>query len=220
MNISLPILQFSLLVIMAIYLFELGLVVLLRPISIINSSWLTFAGLPLPIVNLLPFVINDTSDGMVFSQDLGMWILFVFVLTLIMVFVFYRQNYVVIGLKQTEVEAFFMEWLRSQTYMVSSRIGDKRYGQRTVKNVKIITVRIYNTDEEIWMKGLWGEVGIYADSAQGRGLVKEFCLALRKYPIQYVFKHHATAILYPLIGVGLLVFGWIEYIKPLFGLVD
>ena len=103
MNISLPILQFGLLVIMAIFLFELGLVVLLRPVSIINSRWLTFTGLPLPIVNLLPIVIKDAQHGMMFSQDFGMWILFVFVLTLIMVFAFYRQSYVVIGLTQTEV---------------------------------------------------------------------------------------------------------------------
>ena len=113
-----------------------------------------------------------------------------------------------------------MEWLRSQSYLVSSRIGEKKLRQRPVKKVQIITVRMDNTDEEIWIKGLWGEVGIYVDSAQGRDLVKEFFQALRKYPIQYVFKQHATAILYPLIGVGLLVFGWIEFIKPFFVLVD
>ena len=166
------------------------------------------------MIGMLPWVVVDGPNGIAFYGEWGTWLFLCFILALNVYIFISQRGYSITGFTKEEIETFLVEWLRAQSYFVSSRIGEKKLRQRTVKQATIISVRMYDTDEEIWMTGRKREVSIFADSARGKDLVNQFFSALRNRSIQYIFKYHASGIIYLVIGVGALVFGWVKYLRP------
>lgn len=192
-----------------------------QSIPIMNDSSQVIPILLFIMAGMLPWVLVETSDGIGFSQVWGDWLFFIIIQGINGYSVISSpQGFSVSGLTKEEIETKYMEWFGRQSYFVSSRIGNKKYRWREIKDVTIIAVGTYNTKEEIWLMGRKRNVAIYVDSARGRDYVKQFLRALRKEPIEYVFKYHASGLIYFGIAAGLLIFGWIKYIKPLLVLVD
>lgn len=186
-----------------------------------NHTWNPVALLILALAGTLSWVLVETPDGIMLSQVIEDWFFFIILLGINGYSVISSpRGFEVSGLTKEEFETKYMEWFRRQSYFVSSRIGNKKYRWREIKDVTIIAVGTNNTNEEIWLMGRKRNVNIFVNSARGRGYLKQFLRALRSEPVEYVFKHHASGLIYLVIAAGLLTFGWIKYIKPLLALVE
>ena len=220
MVMTLQILQVSLFAIPVIVLIALGLVILLRPVAVINRRWLLLTFLPLLVANLLAIVMNDTENGIAPLPDWQFWAFVAVDLALAAGISLWLRGVAVYGLPLTTVEMLCRDALLAQGVEVSPRIGEKRTLLTTEKQATIFTVVIDGKEEEIWLNSHAGEVVIRADTARGRALVKQVLPVLHKHEAQYAFQYHAMGILYLVLAVVLLVFGWIYFFEPRFVVVE
>jgi len=214
MVLTLQILQVSLFALPAVVLIVLGLVILLRPVSVINRHWLLLTIFPLLVANLLAIAMNDTENGIAILPDWRFWAIVAVDLALAVGISFWLRGIAVYGMPLTAVEALCRDALQSQGYEVSPRIGEKRTLLTTENPATIFALKIEGLDEEIWLTSRAGEVILRADSRRGRTLVKKILPELRKQKVPYAFQYHAMGILYLVLAVVLLVFGWIYFFEP------
>ncbi|MBG0770934.1 MAG: hypothetical protein H0S82_04460 [Anaerolineaceae bacterium] len=211
---TLQILQVSLFAIPVTVLIVLGLVILLRPVAVINRRWLLLTFLPLLAANLLAIVTNDTANGVATLPDWRFWANVTVDLALAAGISFWLRGFAVYGLPLTTVETLCRDALIAQGIEVSVRIGEKRTLLTTERQATIFSVNIEGKEEEIWLTSRTGEVVIQADSAQGKALAKQILPLLRNHQTPYAFQHHAVGILYLVLAVVLLVLGWIYFFEP------
>ena len=220
MILTLQILQVSLFAIPVLVLIVLGLVILLRPVAVINRRWLLLTFLPLLVANLLAIFTNDTANGIAVLPDWSFWANVAVDLALAAGISFWLRGVAVYGLPLTVVETLCRDALVGQGIEVSARIGEKRTLLTTERQATIFTVVVGGKEEEIWLTSRTGEVVIQADSAQGRALAKQVIPILRNHQAPYAFQHHAVGILYLVLAAVLLVFGWIYFFEPRLVIVE
>ena len=215
MILTLQILQVSLFTIPVIVLIVLGLVILLRPVAVINRQWLLLTFLPLLLANLLATVMGDTQNGIAVLPDWRFWAIVAVDLVLAVGIGIWLRGAALYGLPLTRAETLCRDALEAQGYSVSPRIGEKRTLLTTVPQATIFSVTIEDGEEDIWLTSRAGEVLVRTDSRRGMTLLRQKVLpALRNHQTPYVFQAHAMGILYLVLAVVLLVFGWIYFFEP------
>ena len=221
MIMTLQILQVSLFAIPVVVLTILGLVILLRPVVVLNRRWLLLTFLPLLLANLAAIVMNDTQNGIATLPDWRFWAIAVVDLALAGGSWVWLRGMALYGLPQTQTETLCKEALEAQSYSVAARVGEKRTLLTTVPQVTILTVTLEDgAQEEIWFTSRAGEVVLRADSRRGMALLRGLLPRLRAHQTAYVFQAHVVGILYLVLALVLLVFGWIYFFEPRLVLVE
>lgn len=214
MILTLQILQVSLFSIPIIVLIVLGLVILLRPVAVVDRRWLLLTFLPLLVANLLAAVMGDIQNDIVALLDWRFWAIVAVDAALVVGIGFWLRGIALYGLTLTTTESLCRTALQAAGYDVSVRIGEKRTLLTTERQATIFTVLIEDAEEEIWLTYRAGEVIIRTDSARGRALLKQILPTFQKHQAGYVFQYHAMGILYLVLAVVLLVLGWIYFFEP------
>ena len=221
MILTLQILQVSLFSVPVIVLIVLGLVILLRPVAVINRRWLLLTFLPLLVANLLAAVVGDTQNGIDLLSDWRFWAMVVVDAVLAVGIGFWLRGVALYGLSMATAEALCKEALEAQGYSVTARIGEKRTLLTTVPQATILAVTIEGREEEFWLIHRAGEVVARTDSRRGMSLLRRNVLPiLRSHQTPYVFQAHAMGVLYLVLAVMLLTFGWIYFFEPRLALVE
>jgi hypothetical protein len=221
MILTLKILQVSLFAVPVVALIVLGLVILLRPVAVINRRWLLLTFLPLLVANLLAAVVGDTQNGIALLPDWRFWAMVVVDVALAVGISIWLRGVALYGLPLATAEALCKEALEAQGYSVTARIDEKRTLLTTVPQATILTVTIEGREEEFWLTLRAGEVVVRTDSQRGMALLRQKVLpALRDHQTPYVFQAHAMGVLYLVLAVVLLTFGWIYFFEPRLVLVE
>jgi len=215
MILTLKILQVSLFAVPVIVLIVLGLVILLRPVAVINRRWLMLTFLPLLVANLLATVMGDMQNGIDLLPDWHFWAIVAVDATLAVGIGIWLRGVALYGLPLATAESLCREALETQGHSVTTRVDEKRTLLTTVPQATILTVTIEGREEEFWLTLRGGEVMIRMDSRRGMSLLKQKVLpALRGHQMPYDFQAHAMGALYLVLAVMLLTFGWIYFFEP------
>jgi len=221
MVMTLQILQVSLFSIPILVLVILGLVILLRPVAVINRRWMLLTFLPLLLANLLAVVMGDTQNEIAILLDWRFWAIVAVDMVLAVGISIWLRGVALYGLELTRAKKLCREAIEAKGYTVSPKTGKKQSLLNTVPQASILSVTIEGREEDIWLTSRAGEVVIRADSRRGMSLLKQDVLpALRKVQTPYMFQAHAMGVLYLVLAVVLLVFGWIYFFEPRLLLVE
>ena len=221
MVMTLQILQVSLFSIPILVLVILGLVILLRPVAVINRRWMLLTFLPLLLANLLAVVMGDTQNEIAILLDWRFWAIVAVDMVLAVGISIWLRGVALYGLELTRAKKLCREAIEAKGYTVSPKTGEKQSLLNTVPQASILSVTIEGREEDIWLTSRAGEVVIRADSRRGMSLLKQDVLpALRKVQTPYMFQAHAMGVLYLVLAVVLLVFGWIYFFEPRLLLVE
>lgn len=217
---TIQILQLILFIIPGIVLIALGVVILVKPVSVIDRRWYWAVFLPLLLANPLALIENSPiwpgigpinwRVGLILAADiiLVIWIILTF------------RGYMVFGVNAEGTLSTLEETLQSMDYDVETRMGEKRVLWGRAWEARILDVSWSGQTTEIWITERFNDVVIHTDSAAGRSLLKEALPSLREVENAYVFKDHAMGILYIVLAVVFAVLGWIFFFEPRLILID
>jgi hypothetical protein len=220
MTITLQIVQVSLFAIPILVLVALGWMILRLPVTVMNRRWLLMTFVPLLLANLAAIVMNDSQNAIQVLADGRFWLIAAVDVALTVGIYLWLRGYSVYGLTLTQAETACREALEAQGLDVSVRVGEKRALLVTAPQATIFTVTLADGEEELWLTARAGEVVLRADSQCGMALLKDLLPSLRAYPAEYHFKAHSMGVLYLVLAVVLLVFGWIYFFEPRLILVE
>lgn len=207
-------------IIPGIVLIALGVVILVKPVSVIDRRWYWAVFLPLLLANPLALIENSPiwpgigpinwRVGLILAADiiLVIWIILTF------------RGYMVFGVNAEGTLSTLEETLQSMDYDVETRMGEKRVLWGRAWEARILDVFWSGQTTEIWITERFNDVVIHTDSAAGRSLLKEVLSSLREVENPYVFKDHAMGILYIVLAVVFAVLGWIFFFEPRLILID
>jgi len=220
MIMTLQILQVSLFAIPVIALAAFGLVILLRPSAVLNRRWLLLTFLPLLLANLVSIVMNNAQNEIATLSDWRFWAIAAVDLVLAGGIWVWLRGVALYGLPLAQAESLCKGALEEQGYSVSARVGEKRTLLTTAPQATVLTVALDGREEDIWFTSRAGEVIVRADSRQGMALLRLLLLPLRSHPVTYVFQEHVMGVLYLVLALVLLVFGWIYFFEPRLLLIE
>lgn len=218
---TLQILQVSLFAVPVIALAALGMVILLRPSAALNRRWLLLTFLPLLLANLVSIVMNDAQNEIATLSDWRFWVIVAVDLVLAVGIWVWLRGVALYGLPLAQAELLCKDALEARGYSVAARVGEKRTLLTMAPQATILTVTLADGEqEEIWFTSQAGEVIVRADSRQGMALLRRLLPPLRSHPVTYVFQEHVMGVLYLVLALVLLVFGWIYFFEPRLLLVE
>ena len=220
MVLTLQILQVALFTIPILALLVHGLIILFRPISIINRRWMLLVFLPLLAANLLAIWENDSLNEVTALTDWRLWLILVTDLALGTGLTLGLRGMVVYGLSISDAAYLVGEALMALGFDVDSHPGEKRTIWAAAQTAEILTVKTEKGGGDIWLTSRAGEVMIRADSRKGLAVLRQVFPKVRSSQSEYVFSAHATGILYIVLGVVFAVLSWIFFFEPRLVLID
>jgi len=217
---TIQVLQLILFIIPGLVLIAMGVVILIKPVSVINRRWYWFVFLPLILANPLALIENSPiwpgigpinwRVGLILAADifLVIWIILTF------------RGTMVFGLGASETLSILKETLQSMDYEVEMRTGEKRVLLGRALEARILNVSRADVFAEIWISERFNEVVIRTDSKAGRSILKTVLASLRQMEKPYDFKDHVMGVLYIVLAVVFAVLGWIFFFEPRLILID
>ncbi len=217
---TLQILQVTLFAIPILGLLALGLIILIRPMNIIDRRWLLLVFLPLLLANLLATWENDSLNEVAALTDWRLWLVLVTDLVLGVGLTLGLRGILIYGLNVSDTVYLLAEALHGAGFEVNSHLGEKRSLLAAAQTADILTVNAEKGPEDIWLTSRAGEVLIRVGSRRGLAILRKAIPAVRSTQSEYAFSEHAIGIIYIVLGVVFAVLSWIFFFEPRLILID
>jgi hypothetical protein len=217
---TLQILQVTFFAIPILNLLIYGLIILIRPISVINRRLMLLIFLPLLLANLLAIWENDSMNDVSAIADWRLWLILVTDIVLGTGLAFGLRGVAIYGLTDSDAAYLFAEALRAKGFEVESHSGAKRSLLAISQTANILTVKTEKGSEDIWLTSRSGEVLVRVKTRQGLTILRKVVPLVRSTQSEYVFSAHAMGILYIVLGVVLAVLSWIFFFEPRLILIE
>lgn len=217
---TLQILQIILFAIPILALLAFGLVILIRPITIMNRRWMLLVFLPLLLANLLAIWENDSLNEAAALTDWRLWFILVTDLALGVGLTLGLRGVVIYGMTVSDAAYLLEEALQATGFEVSSHLGEKHTLWGAAKPADILIVKTEKGVEEIWLTFLAGEVLLRAGSRKGFAILRKMIPIIRSTQGDYEFSARPMGILYIVLGVVFAVLSWVFFFEPRLILID
>jgi hypothetical protein len=217
---TLQILQVALFTLPILTLLIYGLIVLIRPVSVIDRRWMLMVFLPLLLANLLAIWENDSVNAVTALTDWRLWLILLTDVALSVGLTLGLRGVLIYGLTAADAAYLTMAALRKEGFEVESNSGEKRSVWAMPQKAEILSFQTEGETEEIWFTSRAGEVLARMDSRRGMAALRKSLPAIRNVQTEYLFSAHAMGVLYLVLGVVLAVLGWIFFFEPRIVLID
>ncbi len=220
MILTLQVLQVVLFAIPILTLLIYGLLILIRPVVVIDRRWMLLVFLPLLAANLLAMWENDSVNEVTVLTDWRLWLIFATDLALGVGLTLSLRGRAIYGVSSSDAAYLIREALEKAGVNVESRIGEKRSIWTMPQNAQILTLHTQTGTEDIWFTSRAGEVLMRTSSRQGMATVRKALPAVRTVQTEYLFSAHAMGVLYLVLGVVFSVLSWIIFFEPKLLLIE
>jgi hypothetical protein len=214
------ILTVALFAIPVLTLLIMGIMILARPISVINRRWYLAIIAPLLAANPISLLNNLGSQDWSSGETLTLILVLIADAAIVTGFFWVFRGAVVHGLSETETQQALKEILEKQGHQVKLRTGEKSFLWARYPGARIIAIENGDTTKDLWVAESVNEVVIRADSQKSHRLLVEAVPELRKLHKPYRFKDHAMGILYLVVALIFSVLVWIYFFEPRLILVN
>ena len=208
------VLQLILFIIPGVVLIIMGIVILAKPVSVIDRRWYWAVFLPLLLANPLALIENSPIWPGIGPVTWRVWLILAADIFLVVWIILAFRGYLVFGVNVGETQSTLKEAFESMGCEVKVRTGEKRSMWGTAWEAQIMDVSQPGQSAEIWMTERFNEVVVRADTKSGRLLLKTVLPSLRQLEKPYRFKDHAMGVLFIVLAVVFAVLGWIFFFEP------
>lgn len=217
---TLQTLQLILFAVPVVVLIGLGVVILIRPVSVISRRWFLAVFLPILLANPLALLEDNLQVGGPAVFGWRFWVILIADLAMVVWIVYSFKGFTVYGLTQEEVLTHLTAMLTEQDRSVTTRQGERPSLMGKAREGRVLSFEYEGGIEEIWIAEQYHEVHIRAASAQGRRFLRGAFASLRKVQKPYNFSWHAMGVLYIILAVVFAVFSWIFFFEPRLILIE
>jgi len=217
---TLQTLQLTLFAIPVVVLIALGVVILIRPVSVISRRWFLAVFLPILLANPLALLEDNLQVGGPAVFGWRFWVILVADLAMVAWIVYSFRGFTVYGLTKEEVLTHLTAVLTEQGRSVTTRQGERSSLMGKAREGRVLSFEYEGGVEEIWIAEHFYEVHIRAESAAGRRYLRGAFASLRKMQKSYNFSRHAMGVLYIILAVVFAVFSWIFFFEPRLILIE
>lgn len=213
-------LQLVLFFIPILYLLVLGLLILFKPVTIMDRRWMLLAFLPILLDNLLAIFGNETLSWEQILRDGYFWLILGADLALGIGITLTLRGYVVYGLAQEQVEQALVRAMTDAGYSVTAAQGEWKSTWGRAYEAVVITWEMEGQSRSCAMTSRTGEVMVRTKARSDLRLLSAFMGKIRNVKNPYEFSQHAVGVLYLVIAFVLAVFGWIYFFEPRLILIE
>ena len=211
---TLTIIQIGLFALPMLSLFGLGVVILVKPVNVINRRWYMAVIAPLLLAN--PLVVLDNTLRSVGEISLGwrFWLVLVVDILLLVGLTWRFRGYLVYGLSVSDIEETLARAFESQGLDVRKNIGVKSSLLGWTGDAQVLTVVEESQPTDIWISERYREVLLQADTKQGYQRLKGELHVIRETDQPYWINAHIMGILFIIFAFVLAVMLWIFFFEP------
>ncbi len=198
-------------------LISIGVLILIKPVTVINRRWYLAILIPLLAANpvvLISNLLTLTENGWESGSYLVVLLTILADLAITVGFAWALRGVMVHGLTEAEVQTQLKALLTQKGYTVTEKTGKKSFLWATYDQAYILTVQSGEMTGDIWMAESVNEVVIRVDTKQGGKLLKSILPKLRQIEKPYQFKRHAIGIIYLVVALVFAVLTWIYFFEP------
>ena len=217
---NLQILQLVLFSIPILYLLTLGLLILFKPVTIMDRRWMLLVFIPILVDNLLAIFGNETLSLAEILRDGYFWLILGVDLALGIGFALTLRGYVVYGLTPEQVEQALIQAMKDAGCPVDVAQGEWQSYWGRASEGRVITWETAGQSRSCTVTSRPSEVMIRAKSRHDLRQLEAFIRETRKIKGPYEFSQHAGGVLYLVLAVVLAVFGWIYFFEPRLILIE
>lgn len=211
---TLTIIQIGLFALPILSLFSLGVVILAKPVNVINRRWYLAVIAPLLLANPLVIIENNLRSAGAASLNWRFWVVLVVDILLLVGITWWFRGYLVYGLSAAEVEAILVHAFEVQGLDVRMNIGVKSSLLGWAGDAHVLTVMDQGQPMDIWISERYREVLLQTDTKRGYQLLKAELSSLRETDQPYRINAHIMGILFIIFAIVLAVMLWIFFFEP------
>ncbi len=209
-------LQVTLFALPTLILLAIGIVILRRPVSIVDRRWFLAVLIPLLLANTLSIAAENGQ----LRLDWRTWLILAADVILISAAIWLSHGFQVYGLDSEQVEQILVDSLHTQGFSVSARSAEKRDLWGRTKNARLLTAVKAGQTHLIWVTSRFNEVLVRPERAPDAAIIRQVLPTLRAEQIPYDFKAHAVGVLYIVLALVFAVLTWIFFFEPRFILIE
>ena len=211
---ALTIIQIGLFTLPILSLFGLGVVLLAKPVNVINRLWYLAVIAPLLLANPLAILENNLRSDGVTSLGWRFWMVLVVNILLLAGITWWLRGYLVYGLSPVEIEEILAHAFEAQGLEVQKNVGVKSSLLGWTGDAHVVSVMEKEKPTDIWISERYKEVLLQADTNRGYQLLKGELSALRETDQPYRLSAHLMGILFIIFAFVLVVMLWIFFFEP------
>ena len=197
-----------------------GLIILLRPIAVLNRKWLLLFFLPLILANIAAIFTNESIGFQMLVTDWQFWLILCVDLAMAVVGAVTIRGYAVYGLTPEQVEQVLLQAMTDAGYPATAARGHWKSNWGRASEAIIVTWEAGGGSRSCAITSRLGEVIIHTQSRSDLKPLSAFIGDLRHRTNEYEFSQHAVGVLYLVMAVILAVFGWIYFFEPRLVLIE
>ncbi len=220
MVLNLLTLQLVLFLIPILFLLALGLLILFKPVTIMDRRWMLLAFLPILLDNLLAIFGNETLSWEQILRDGYFWLILGADLTLAIGITLTMRGYVVYGLTPEQVAQALAQAMTDAGYTADAAQGEWKSIWGRASEAVVITWETGGQSRSCAITSRTGEVMIRTKARSDLRLLSAFMGKIRNVKNPYEFSQHAVGVLYLVMAFVLAVFGWIYFFEPRLVLIE
>ena len=211
---TLTIIQIGLFALPMLSLFGLGVVILVKPVNVINRRWYMAVIAPLLLAN--PLVVLDNTLRSVGEISLGwrFWVVLVVDILLLVGITWQFRGYLVYGLSALEIEDLLTQAFTKKGLEVQKNIGVKSSLLGWAGDAVVLTLTQEGQPVDFWISERYREVLLQADTKDSYHLLKSTLSPLRETDQPYRINAHIMGILFIIFAIVLAVMLWIFFFEP------
>jgi hypothetical protein len=213
---TLQILQVILFSIPILTLLAIGVIILFRPVSILNLGWFLVVLVPLLLANTLTILGGDGNVHL----DWRAWLILGADLALIAGAVLFSRGFIVYGLTLETVERIVVDTLTQIGFAVDTYSTEKRDLFGKSRDARLLTAEQAGQTARLWITASFHEVLVRPEPQQGTKFLRQALPTLRDEMVPYDFKTHAVGVLYIILALVFAILTWIFFFEPRFILIN
>lgn len=206
---TLQLLQVFLFSISIITLLGIGVLILVRAVSIINRRVF--------IILLIPFLLAN-SVALIESESIFInwrtWLILGSNLVLSVGVIWYAHGLQVYGLCPEAIQMVVLEVFNQQGYTVDASTTKKRDFWGKTRDACMLTLQKGELQHQIWIVNRFNEVSIRTLRQHDSGILQSVIAPLKNQNVPYDFKAHASGILFIVLALVLAVLSWAFFFEP------
>ncbi len=211
---TLAALQIGLFSLPVLSLIGLGIMILVKPVNVINRRWYLAVIAPLLLANPLVLLENTLRSESAISLGWRFWSVLVVDILILGGIAWLFRGYLVYGLSASEVEEILMYAFKAQGLDVQKNIGVKSSLLGWTGDAHVLTVMDQGQPADIWISERYREVLLQTDTTRGDHLLKAELSSLRGTDQPYQINAHMMGILFIIFAIVLAVMLWILFFEP------
>lgn len=217
---TIQVLQVILFAIPVAALWMMGILLILRPVNIINRRWGLLIFMPLLAANVLAVLENYLSSEQGVMLGWEVWLILGVDLVLGVVFWLNSRGFLVYGITAGALEEALTGLYREKGASAAPRLEEERLFLDGRRTARILTVEKGHQIAEIKITERFNETVIQAQSKEGREMLKSVFPMLRRMANGSRTKSRAVGVLYLVLGLVFSVLSWIFFFEPRLFLIE